>query len=127
MLYEVITLHAWSDSNLYLLHGNGRLLLHAEHRAHPCPDPVPVELRTEPAPHLHVVEGDGGDEGRESTEDPLPRRILDALARQPMTRAALREHLRVRNERLVQALAALEKQGSLLRRNGVLGVPVPGA
>ena len=119
-------LHAWSDSNLYLLRSKGRLLLHAEHRAHPSPQPVPVELRTEPAPHLHVLD-DGGDGERYHQEpDPLPLRILEALARKPLPRSALREELGVRNERLGRALAALEADGRVLRRNGVLAVPVPG-
>ncbi|HHH28302.1 MAG TPA: AAA family ATPase [Polyangiaceae bacterium] len=52
-------LHAWGDSNLYLRHRSGELLLYVEHRAAPSPEPFAIELVTEPAPHLEVAERDG--------------------------------------------------------------------
>ena len=118
-------LHAWSDSNLYLLRSKGRLLLQAEHRAHPSTDPVYVELKTEPAPHLHILTN--GKAKNQTLQDPLVQRVLDTLSQRPMTRIALRELLRVRNERLGQALTNLETQGRLRRDQGLLTVPVPNA
>jgi len=119
-------LHAWSDSNLYLLRQKGRLALHAEHRALPSPAPVAVELQTDPQPHLHLL----GDVAAE--EEPLPSRdlaprVLALLTKQPLPRATLRERLGVRNERLGETLATLEAAGHVIRHDGLLAVPVPGA
>lgn len=119
-------LHAWSDSNLYLLRQKGRLVLHAEHRAMPGPAPVAVELQTAPQPHLQLLGDAGADEEHQSTQDLAPR-VLAALAKQPLPRATLRERLGVRNERLGETLAALEAAGQLIRHNGLLAVPVPAA
>lgn len=116
-------LHAWSDSNLYLLRRKGRLQLQAEHRTLPSPPPVAIELQVEPQPHLAVL-GEASEDDQ-PPQHPLADRILAALAPRPMTRAALREHLGVRNERLVEALAALEAAGRLRRHDGLLAVPVP--
>lgn len=116
-------LHAWSDSSLYLLRQKGRLMLHAEHRSLPSPAPVAVELQTDPHPHLHIL-------GATNTDEPPPQadlaaRILAALARQPLSRADLRRRLAVRNERLGEALAALQAAGRVCRGDGLFGVPVP--
>lgn len=115
-------LHAWSDSNLYLLHRNGRLQLHAEHRCHPSPEPTLVELHSEPSAHLRIIEDTGSsDEGDDGS---LTRQIFEILADRPMSRAELRQCLRIRNERLGDALQHLERQGRLRRADGLL-VPVP--
>jgi len=113
-------LHAWSDSSLYLLRRNGSLQLHAEHRSLQSPDPVAVELMTDPCPHLCVTGNAEKDE-----EDPLPARILAALTPRPMNRTALREILGVRNERLGKALGTLEAAGRIRKYDGLLAVPVP--
>lgn len=115
-------LHAWSDSSLYLLRRRDAVELQAEHRAHPSPRPMQVELRAEPAMHLHVT-GEAKSTGH-TQEDQLAARALKALADEPMNRAALREALGVRNERLGNVLAALEADGRIARSGGVI-VPVP--
>lgn len=114
-------LHAWSDSNLYLLRRKGRTELHAEHRSHPPPPPVIVEIHPEDPAHLRiaVAETDHAGDANDLTE-----RILAALAEQSMTRGLLRQHLRIRNETLGQALSRLEAAGRI-RRHGSLLVPVP--
>jgi RecA-family ATPase len=112
-------LHAWSDSNLYLLHRKDRLELHAEHRSQPAPDPLVVRLHDDPA-HI-VVEGSVGHD--EPGLQPLHRGIVDALATQPKTRTALREIVAVRNETLGEALTWLQARGHVVRRDGLWGVP----
>jgi hypothetical protein len=111
-------LHAWSDSNLYLIRRKGALELRAEHRSHPAPDPFVVELRPEPSMHLALL-----DDSVDETPEALANRVLDSLRCGPMTRGALRDELRVRNERLGDVLTKLEADGRVERRNGRL-VPV---
>jgi len=109
-------LHAWSDSSLFLIKRKGQLELHAEHRAHRPPEPFVVELRQDPL-HLAVV---GGSEAA-SPPDALSDQIVAVLSQEPMTRTALRDRLRIRNERLSWALVAL---GDRVRRvDGRLTVP----
>jgi predicted transcriptional regulator len=57
--------------------------------------------------------------------DLLAERILAILAAGPKTRTALRDQLGVRNERLGEVLSALGTSGRIVRRGGLLGVPVP--
>lgn len=116
-------LHAWADSNLYLLRRKGHMLLQAEHRALPSPSPVAIELCTKPEPHLCVIAED--EEPDKPRPDPLIDRILASLLQHPMTRTDLRAALSVRNERLGEALAALEAAGRVHRQSGLLAVPVP--
>lgn len=113
-------LHAWSDSNLFLLHQNDRLELHGEHRNHPTPDPLAVELATGPE-HLVVREIREPSHGHRAPE--LHVRIVEALTATPMTRTDLRDHLRIRNETLGEVLSELEARGTVRRANGRLTVP----
>ncbi len=108
-------LHAWSDSSLYLLHRNGGLELHAEHRNHSAPKPLAVELVTGPE-HLVVsdIDGDAVTAGAQS----LRRQVVDTLLVAPMTRTALRDKLRIRNETLGEILARLEAEGVVRRCKG---------
>lgn len=113
-------LHAWSDSNLFLLHRSGRLELHAEHREHPAPMPMAVQLATGPE---HLVVGPTTTGPREHGTSALHQKILDTLRTSPKTRTSLREHLRIRNETLGSALADLEASGQIERRGTTLVVP----
>ena len=115
-------LHAWGDSNLYLLRHQGRLVLHAEHRAHPAPPPVVLSLASDP-PRL-VVEGPAPDSAP-APPDPLAERVVDLLSREPMTRTALRDRLQVRNETLGAVLDRLDAGQRIVRVDGRLAVPVP--
>lgn len=112
-------LHAWGDSNLYLLRREQQVILQVEHRAQPAPPPVALTLEGSP-PRLVVRD-------LEPTAAPseLERRVLDSLAREPMTRGALRDLLRVRNESLGEVLDRLEGAGRVVRLEGRLAVPVP--
>jgi hypothetical protein len=113
-------LHAWSDSNLFLLHRNGRLELHAEHRNHAAPAPLVVKLVTKPE-HL-VVSNIDADAPPDDVRD-LHQQVVETLAATPMTRTALRDRLKVRNETLGQILAQLERDRIVRRVDGLLTVP----
>ena len=112
-------LHAWSDSSLYLLRRKDRTELHAEHRSHPCPPAAIVELSDDPSLHLRLV-GAVDDAVDAPPSNGLDTRVLTALASMPMTRTALRDLLRVRNETLGHALVALEAQGRIHRSGGLI-------
>jgi hypothetical protein len=128
--------HAWGDSNLYLRRTRDQLLLTIEHRAAPAPDPISLAL---------VHDGQAQDAHLEVTNptpaapqrNPLNNADLDAVAlraiqqaQAPLSRNALRATLRVRNERLGDALARLQAAGHVSRSGDawaatVTAVPVP--
>lgn len=108
--------HAWSDSSIYLRHCRGELILSAEHRSASPPDPISLHLVTDDPgqPYLRAVEPLAKEEATRS----LAVRILEALSSDaPKTRAALRQELRVKNERLGQALSHLENEGTIERHS----------
>jgi len=115
-------LHAWLDSALYLMRCQGRLVLRPEHRDNPAVEPVEIALDPD-RPHL-VVKGPLLDETSVPSASSsggaggLDDRVLHALAAQPLTRAALREHLKVRNETLGQALGRLQARGAIAQTDG---------
>ena len=104
-------LHAFSDSAAYLVRKRERIQLTLEHRSAPAPDPFELELAgVDDAPHLRCVE--------HPVDVPAPSPSLDdriraalAEANRPLTRAVLREQLRVNNQRLGDALEHLAAQG----------------
>jgi hypothetical protein len=113
-------LHAWGDSNAYLLRRDGQPTLVVEHRAHRAPEPVIVRLDGDP-PRL-VVE----DAPPPAAAEPLDDRIVTALVGRPLTRTALRERLGVRNETLGAAIERLLSAKRVIRVDDGLAVPVPG-
>jgi len=117
-------LHAWGDSNLYLKRKADTLTLGVEHRAAPAPQPINMRLDAEhpDTPNLQLL-----DEVSPDGEDasPLDQAVLTALQATPMTRTQLRAALRVRNERLGDALARLHSAGDLVRNGDRWRVPVP--
>ena len=121
-------LHAWGDSNLYLRRAQGALTLTIEHRAAAAPEPLALELTEGDAggdTHLALVERSGTGAGNTATD--LDESILAALTaeRGPLGRAALRDQLRVRNERLGHALARLADRGAIVRIGERWGIPIP--
>lgn len=109
--------HAWGDSNLYLQRKHEHLVLTIEHRAAQAPPPVSLVL-------------DGDDESASlqvfETDEPSPqcrqdlhieRQVLAALkdAAQPLSRSELRDQLRVRNQRLGDALQRLAADAQIHR------------
>ena len=119
--------HAWGDSNLYVRRQKDALLLTIEHRAAAAPDPLRLQLiaSDEAVVHLALVTGDA------TTERDVPRDldllVLDALGRagRALSRSQLRAELRVRNERLGDALVRLVTTGAVLRDGDQWAVPVP--
>lgn len=119
-------LHAWGDSNLYLRRQQGTLTLSIEHRAAAAPEPFALRLVP-----LHdgeayldlVVPGEVSDRGT----DELEHLILSTLAAagEPLGRSVLRDKLRVRNERLGEALTRLVAMGTIARAGDRWSVPVP--
>lgn len=111
-------LHAWGDSNLYLVKRDGRPTIIVEHRANRAPAPFGVKLDGDPA-RLVL------DDAAPARTDPLEEKVVKALAAAPLTRTALRERLGVRNETLGVAIERLIAAGRVLRVDGGLAVPVP--
>jgi hypothetical protein len=99
-------LHAWVDSACYLVRNqHDQIQLTIEHRAAPAPNPLLLRLATQEPVHLQVCDAI-------STPPPLAERVRQALldAQQPLTRTALRQQLRINNERLGHTLGFLETQ-----------------
>jgi hypothetical protein len=121
-------LHAWGDSNLYLRKRDRQIVLTAEHRSAPSPPPCVLELASESASHLRVV--DSGP----ATHDDTPQ-IVDkivavlAASKHPMTRDALRASVRARNATIGDALVKLRADGRIERSEGGFRlchpIPVP--
>jgi hypothetical protein len=132
--------HAWGDSNLYLRRCHGQLALTIEHRAASAPDPLTLALVQGAGaedPHLEILAGrvaiaSPSPGATRCTEPPLDELLLRLLgeATAPKTRAELRVALRVRNERLGDALERLSAAGAIQRQGerwirSAATVPVP--
>ena len=114
--------HAWGDSNLYLGRRGENFVLTIEHRAAPAPPPLTLRLVDDDGPvRLEIVDDPEPDEPVES----LAERILNALDGGPSKRQdQLRDILRVRNQRLTQALHQLERDHRIHRMaDGWVKVP----
>jgi hypothetical protein len=114
-------IHAFGDSNLYLKRTREHLVLSSEHRAAPAGAPVHLELVATNAEttHLEVI-GELPDGSAKLTVDGrrlgLEKQVLAVLpAGAVLTRAKLRDSLGVKNERLGEALEALERAGQVCR------------
>jgi hypothetical protein len=120
--------HAWGDSNLYVRRQKDVLLLTIEHRAAAAPDPLRMRLVAgdDVDVHLAIASGDGLPAEADPSCD-LDRLLLAALRRagHPLSRSQLRLELRVRNERLGDALTRLVAAGTVIRAGDRWGVPVP--
>lgn len=119
--------HAWGDSNLYVRRQKDALLLTIEHRAAAAPDPLRLQLiaNDDAVVHLALAPGEPTTEYDAPRDlDPL---VLDALGRAGgrLSRSQLRALLRVRNERLGDALARLVASGAVVRVGDLWAVPVP--
>ena len=110
-------LHAWTDSALYLHARHQRIVLSAEHRAAPAPAPLELELRSrDDGSQTHLERLPTTAPTTPPSDAPtLAERVLARLrhAPQPLTRAELREQLRVNNQRLGETLAELREHGLL--------------
>jgi AAA domain-containing protein len=108
--------HAWGDSNLYLRRHGDDLTLTVEHRAAASVPALALELAQRgDALALEVVtRGVAPEPAVPATVD---ERITSALADAtgPLSLAALRASLRIRNATLYERLAALTAAGTLVR------------
>lgn len=120
--------HAWGDSNLYLRRQKDTLLLTIEHRAAAAPEPLRLQLVADDDvdPHLAIVPSAIAAVDH-SAPDELDRLVLALVVRvgRPITRSQLRAELRVRNERLGDALSRLTTAGAVIRTGDRWAVPVP--
>jgi hypothetical protein len=108
-------LHAFGDSNAYLARQQERLILTCEHRAARAPEPITLELVCTPEGHQAHLEA-----RCERAPDPaasLSERALRVLQNgsKPISRKALRDTLRVNNQRLGEALETLKHQGAVVQ------------
>ena len=109
-------IHAFGDSNLYLRRTQEHLVLVSEHRAAAASAPVYLELIATDAQTTHLEVIAVVQDGKRRS---LAEQVLDLLAPGAVfTRAKLRESLGVKNERLGEALEALERAGRLCRTPG---------
>lgn len=107
-------LHAFGDSNAYLARKKNSLVLTLEHRAAKPPDPIELQLLSKPdGSETHLEPTICSKNGASS----LHKRIVALLKNSstPLTRSALREQLKVNNQRLGAALTDLEKQRVAIR------------
>jgi hypothetical protein len=108
-------LHAFGDSNAYLARRKQRIVLTLEHRSAKPPEPIEMELVSRSngsATHLEIVTAPSAD-----TTASLAERTLVFLRNsdKPLTRTAIRNHLKVNNQRLGDTLTHLDRQGLVLR------------
>ncbi len=116
---------AWADSLLYMRRHRGQLLLTAEHRGAPAPEPIALELEGDPYAHLEIDAAPDSPDA-EPAQPPAPDQVvLAALAQAeaPLTRHELRSRVRMRNERLGEALARLAAAGTIHRLGDRWAVP----
>jgi hypothetical protein len=110
---------AWVDTALSLRRHRQHLVLSAEHRAAGAPEPVTLALvGTEHDMHLSILAADGPRDAATAVPADLDTAILAALdhaAPRGLSRASLRAALRVRNERLGDALTHLAAAGDIAR------------
>jgi hypothetical protein len=111
---------AWVDTALFLRRSRQHRVLSVEHRAAATPEPVTLALvGTERDLHLSIALGEASSvAATPSAPADLDTAILDALdhaAPDGLARAALRAMLRVRNERLGDALTRLAAAGDIAR------------
>ena len=118
-------LHAWGASNAYITEHRGEWLLTLEHRAMPAPEPIRIELVSNPdgtGAHLRVVGAPPP-----PSEAPLAVKIVELLEARatPLRRQTIRAALHVSNNKLGEALAALETSGRLQRTTAGWTLPPP--
>jgi hypothetical protein len=122
---------AWVDTALSVRRHHQQLLLSAEHRAARAPEPVALALvGTDTDMHLAVVPVEQREDRSPATTTDLESTVLAALARagqQGLSRHALRQVVRVRNQSLTQTLTRLAAAGRIARHGGAwIRRPVPG-
>lgn len=124
---------AWVDTALSLRRRHQHLALSVEHRAAAAPEPRTLALvGTEHDLHLAIISADAVPDAHDGPApvdlDAAILQTLDHAGSHGLPRASLRASLRVRNERLGDALTHLAASGHIARREDAwvrLPVPVP--
>lgn len=123
---------AWVDTALSLRRQRLQLVLSVEHRAAAAPEPATLALvGTERDMHLAIVAAEPpgpADSPVSADVDAAILHALDRAGKEGLPRASLRAALRVRNERLGEALTRLAASGRIARHGDLwvrLPVPVP--
>jgi hypothetical protein len=114
---------AWVDTALFMRRHRQHRMLSVEHRAAGPPEPVTLALvGTERDLHLAIVAGEvpsvAATPSAPADLDTAILHALDHAAPAGLARAALRAVLRVRNERLGDALTRLAATGAIARHGG---------
>ena len=113
-------IHAFGDSNLYVSRHGDDIELTMEHRSAAASDPLRLRLLTEPTVHLAPTQK--SDNEHRSQKASIENRIIQLLAdcdQKPITRTAIRQQLKINNQRLGTTLADLEKNHRItLGQNG---------
>ncbi len=107
------SLHGWLDSGIYLRAERDSTGVSVEQRCGPSPEDFYIQLvGVEGSFHLEIVEGP-----EPSTKNGLDEAIVEALEREAvaMPRSTLRAFLKIKNERLTEPLARLERTGVIRR------------
>jgi hypothetical protein len=123
-------LWAWADSSAYLTRAQHNILLTLEHRSASAPEPLALRLALGAdgaTPHLERA-GDAPavDAPSAPTASPPPAVRLRQILREaqcPLSRLALRQQLRINNQRLGDLLTALERDGSIVRTTAGWSLP----
>ena len=114
-------LHAFGDSNLYLSRKrDGFIHVTTEHRGSAAIDPFAIELISDgDSAALAMADADLTRENGDKNQATLSQRITDHLscASSPLSKARLREALRVNNQKLGDTLHDLQQQG-FIEQNG---------
>ena len=111
-------LHAFGDSNLYLKRKNDNLFLFVEHRSAPSFGPIMLKLVSDEninSTHLEIVSDNSNNENPSDSD--LKNSVISLLktTNQPVFRNKIRSQLKVNNQKLGDALIALESKGLISR------------
>jgi hypothetical protein len=110
-------LYAWVDSFICVQRRRDKVVLLAEHRSAPALSPLPIELSPSSAPDQVPYLRLSKPPDEVSQHDLLPDRILNLLecSAAPLTTEAIRSSLRMRKQRVVDALRGLYEDGLIVR------------
>ena len=107
--------YAWGDAYAYLSRRDSAFRLSLEHRSHPAADPFALKLVSRAdgsATHLEIA-GDHTPTAPPSLEALTESELAAAGA--PLTREQLRARLKVKNQRLGDALETLQRAGRITK------------
>lgn len=110
-------LHAFGDSNAYLIRQNNALSLTIEHRSAPAPDPFLLQLISKKDKNTHLEAISDICLPDQKSDPSLKDDVIKLLKQKnsALYRQDIRSRLRVNNQRLGQELNKLEAQALIIR------------